>query len=510
MEFQDTMPLGDAAAPSRRDAPAAPPPAFAPAPTSHTGPQGLAIEFTGSGSEYFRIWIVNLLLTIVTLGFYFPFAKARRLRYFHGNTLVGGHALGFHGDPWKMLRGYVLMLVFGAAYLGAGEISPLAGAVAGVAFALLWPALWQSSLRFRLANTSWRGLRLRFSGSLGGAYAALMPLLVPVAVIVAAGSLNPEDAKAPAATARAAGVTTGQAAGQVAGHTATQAVQPAAEQAADQVADQAAELADAPASAAASTDAQAAPQADAQTDVPAEAQAEERAGSEPAGDAGGAKDDKALQPRPIGPADYVILGTSFVLLLMLPWLTARLKRYQHGHYQFADETTRLEARTRAFYGLVLRAFGVSLIPLALIGGAFALMIPAIKHGGPAAIVGAGALAFVLILAGYLLLLVLTQSYMTARSQNLVWGGTRSHRLRFSSRLKVRSMVGLMLTNLLLTVVTFGLYRPFAAIATAKLRLEAVSLEAHGDIEQWTAGAARRVNDAAGDAAGDLFGIDVGL
>lgn len=51
------------------------------------------IEFTGSGSEYFRIWIVNLLLTLVTLGIYYPWAKVRRLRYFYGNTLVAGHAL---------------------------------------------------------------------------------------------------------------------------------------------------------------------------------------------------------------------------------------------------------------------------------------------------------------------------------------------------------------------------------------------------------------------------------
>ena len=28
-------------------------------------------EFTGSGSEYFKIWIVNVLLTIVTLGIYY-------------------------------------------------------------------------------------------------------------------------------------------------------------------------------------------------------------------------------------------------------------------------------------------------------------------------------------------------------------------------------------------------------------------------------------------------------
>jgi uncharacterized membrane protein YjgN (DUF898 family) len=463
MEFQDTMPLGDTAPPPRRQAASAPPaapPALAPAPATRTGPQGLAIEFTGSGSEYFRIWIVNLLLTIVSLGFYFPFAKARRLRYFHRNTLVGGHALGFHGDPWKMLRGYVLMLVFGAAYLGAGEISPIAGAVAGVAFALLWPALWQSSLRFRLANTSWRGLRLRFSGSLGGAYATLLPLLLPVAVIVAAGAISQRDAEKP-----------------VAGTEAAQRVQAPPPGAAD--------AAEGPAG--------------------TEAAEDPAAADEEADD-----DGKPLQALRTGPADYVILGAVAVLLLMAPWLLARLKRYQHGHYRFANETARMEATTRSFYGLMLRTFGVSLIPVAMVGGAFALLYGAFKGGGGAAMAGASVLAGLLIVAAYLLLLVLTQSYMTARSQNLVWGTTRSHRLRFSSRLKVRSMLGLMLTNLLLTVITFGLYRPFAAIATAKLRLEAVSLEAHGDVDQWTAGAAGRVNDASGDAAGDLFGIDVGL
>ena len=463
MEFQDTMPLGDTAPPPRRQAAATPPaapPALAPAPATRTGPHGLAIEFTGSGSEYFRIWIVNLLLTIVTLGFYFPFAKARRLRYFHGNTLVGGHALGFHGDPWKMLRGYVLMLVFGAAYLGAGEISPIAGAVAGVAFALLWPALWQSSLRFRLANTSWRGLRLRFSGSLGGAYAALLPLLLPVAVIIAAGAISQRDAEK-----------------LVAGTEAAQRVQAPAAGAAD--------AAEGPTGTAAAED----PAAE-----------EEEA----------ADDGKPLQALRTGPADYVILGAVIVLLLMSPWLLARLKRYQHGHYRFANEAARLEATTRSFYGLMLRTFGVSLLPLALVGVALAIAIPTLFVGGTSARAAGIAVAAVLSIAAYLLMLVLTQSYVTARSQNLVWGTTRSHRLRFSSRLKVRSMLGLMLTNLLLTVVTFGLYRPFAAIATAKLRLEAVSLEAHGDVEQWTAGAAHRVNDASGDAAGDLFGIDVGL
>ncbi len=31
-------------------------------------------RFTGNGGEYFRIWIVNLMLTIVTLGIYSAWA----------------------------------------------------------------------------------------------------------------------------------------------------------------------------------------------------------------------------------------------------------------------------------------------------------------------------------------------------------------------------------------------------------------------------------------------------
>ena len=67
-------------------------------------PRELEIRFTGSGSEYFRIWIVNLLLTLVTLTLYYPWAKVRRLRYFYANTLIDGQPLGFHANPWKILR----------------------------------------------------------------------------------------------------------------------------------------------------------------------------------------------------------------------------------------------------------------------------------------------------------------------------------------------------------------------------------------------------------------------
>jgi uncharacterized membrane protein YjgN (DUF898 family) len=154
-------------------------------------PRRLVIRFTGSGSEYFGIWIVNLLLTIVTLTIYYPWAKVRKLRYFYGNTEVDGQPLGFHASPLKVLRGYALIVAFGVLYAIASRVSPVAGVVAFALLAGLWPALLKSTLQFRLANTSWRGLRLRFAGNLADAYRACWPACIPLLAFVMAGALAP-------------------------------------------------------------------------------------------------------------------------------------------------------------------------------------------------------------------------------------------------------------------------------------------------------------------------------
>ena len=149
--------------------------------------QTLPVRFVGSGSEYFRIWIVNLLLTLVTLGLYLPFARVRRLRYFYGSTEVAGRPLSFHGNPWKMFRGFVLVGALLVTYGVASRSSSLAAGVAALAVWALWPALWRSSMRFRLANTGWSGLRGGFSGSTGGAYQAFWPFVLPGVVLVGVG-----------------------------------------------------------------------------------------------------------------------------------------------------------------------------------------------------------------------------------------------------------------------------------------------------------------------------------
>ena len=95
------------------------------------------MHFSGSGAEYFGIWIVNLLLTIVTLGIYSAWAKVRRLQYFCRHTELAGSSFDFHGNPIKILIGRAIALVILVAYNYTARIhsSWILVVLAAIAFA---------------------------------------------------------------------------------------------------------------------------------------------------------------------------------------------------------------------------------------------------------------------------------------------------------------------------------------------------------------------------------------
>jgi uncharacterized membrane protein YjgN (DUF898 family) len=95
-------------------------------------------------------------------------------------------------------------------------------------------------------------------------------------------------------------------------------------------------------------------------------------------------------------------------------------------------------------------------------------------------------------------------------QNLVWTKTGNGRMRFISQLRFRDMLWLSLKNGLLIMLTLGLYWPFAKVAVARLRLDAVHIRSITDMQAVVAAGHQQPQEAAGDAAGDFFGLDVGL
>jgi uncharacterized membrane protein YjgN (DUF898 family) len=160
-------------------------------------PKTSPITFTGSGAEYFRIWIVNLILSYLTLGIYSAWAKVRREKYFHQNTQLEGASLDYHGQPVKILIGRIVSL--GLLAISTKSPYPILGYFAFAIILVAFPFFMQRSLRFRFKNSSYRGLRFGFTGSVKTAYRTLIPfMIVPTiyALAIAFAVLFPEDAKA--------------------------------------------------------------------------------------------------------------------------------------------------------------------------------------------------------------------------------------------------------------------------------------------------------------------------
>ncbi|MCH8620317.1 YjgN family protein [Undibacterium sp. TS12] len=155
-------------------------------------PEWQNITFTGKGREYFRIWIVNLCLSLATLGIYSAWAKVRRLQYFDRNTSLAGAGFNFHGDPRTILRGRIVAVILLFCYHYLFTFSKSLALTFFVVFLLGVPIMMRSALRFRLRQTSYRGLRFHFDGSPGGAYRAYLPVAFVVLLPGLAGVLNPK------------------------------------------------------------------------------------------------------------------------------------------------------------------------------------------------------------------------------------------------------------------------------------------------------------------------------
>lgn len=138
-------------------------------------------EFNGRAGEFFRIWIVNVVLTMLTLGIYAAWAKVRTMRYFYGNTLLDGKPFDFTGNPIAILKGNLIFGGLFIIYIVSGAIFPPLALLVILVIMLLAPWLIQKAMRFRAHNTMHRNVRFNFRGTVSDAYTCFLWLafLVP-------------------------------------------------------------------------------------------------------------------------------------------------------------------------------------------------------------------------------------------------------------------------------------------------------------------------------------------
>ncbi len=353
------------------------------------------LSFSGSGAEYFRIWIVNLLLTVATLGIYSAWAKTRRLQYFYRNTQLAGAAFDFRGDPKAILRGRILAVALLALYHYAFGFSLKVGIVTIVLLLAGLPFMMRSALRFRLSNTVYRGLPFGFAGGIKEAY---IVYFVPVAIFVLPGAL--------------------------------------------------------------------------------------------------------LALMPGNPSVAVI----FLLYLCWPLMHGAMKAYQHKHLMAGDQRATFPLDTadlaKPYVAAVL--MGLGMVVLVVILGVVSTYLLRALHANAAA----AWLGVAVGVASFYLFLLMIGPYILVRMNNRAWSATSFAGVRITCAMRVRSYLRLQAVNVLLTLLTFGLFRPFAVVRTWKYRVAHITVDAPDGFEQAVLAARRPPAAAAGDGIADFLGVDL--
>ena len=149
----------------------------------------LPFEFTGNSAEYFRIWIVNIVLTILTLGIYSAWAKVRNKRYFYGNTRLAGSSFEYLARPVAILKGRLIAFAVLVVYAVTVKFFPMSKPLFLLLLVIVLPWLVVRALTFNARNSAFKNIRFDFRGRYGEAFMVFIGL--PLLNIITLGLAYP-------------------------------------------------------------------------------------------------------------------------------------------------------------------------------------------------------------------------------------------------------------------------------------------------------------------------------
>ncbi len=138
-----------------------------------------SLKFNGNHSELIGLRILNNILKTITLGFYYPWAKVKELKYMYNETEYMNTRFVFHGTGKEVFKGFIkAILMFGGLYAFLlfcisthnTTLFYVGFIVFYVGFIALIPLAIHGSLRYRLSRTSWRGIHFGYRGNLKELY----------------------------------------------------------------------------------------------------------------------------------------------------------------------------------------------------------------------------------------------------------------------------------------------------------------------------------------------------
>jgi uncharacterized membrane protein YjgN (DUF898 family) len=146
--------------------------------------RGLSLEFCGKAREYFRVWAVNLCLSLLSLGIFSAWAKVRKKRYFYAHTVLDGTPFQYLARPVPILKGRIIATVLFLFYYSGTHFVPSLLPYDLVAAMLLAPWVVMRSLAFNARYTAYRNMTFAFQGRTWDTIKALYALgLIPLLIV---------------------------------------------------------------------------------------------------------------------------------------------------------------------------------------------------------------------------------------------------------------------------------------------------------------------------------------
>ena len=147
------------------------------------------IEFRGKATEYFGIWISNLILSICTLGIYSVWAKVRRMKFFLNNSSLNRSSFSYHATGKQLLVGRLIGFAVIILYSVTSTYFLLASVVVVLLFVFLLPWLINKSMKFNARMTSWCNVRFNWHGTYWKTF--FFFVIGPILSIISVGILLP-------------------------------------------------------------------------------------------------------------------------------------------------------------------------------------------------------------------------------------------------------------------------------------------------------------------------------
>lgn len=137
------------------------------------------LSFHGKGGELFGIYLINIFLSLVTLGIYYFWGKVKIRNYLFSHTEFWQERFVYRGTGKELLVGFLKALVLFFIPLYALNAAPalletglvFQAVATGLTYGIVMvfvPLAMVGARRYRLSRTSWRGIRFSFRGEAWG------------------------------------------------------------------------------------------------------------------------------------------------------------------------------------------------------------------------------------------------------------------------------------------------------------------------------------------------------